>query len=345
MRSVSPRLEYVPALDGLRALAIGLVMLFHAGVPGVPGANLGVDVFFVLSGYLIGRLLHAEWLSSKQLNLKRFYKRRLWRLTPPLLLMLVLYGWLAHRVWPDHYFVWRDIAAVVLYLGDIAMVTGAGPIHLLHSWSLGIEERFYLILPLLLLVWLRYGSVQRFVWLALGLAVWVSLWRWYWIEPEPLFDATQYYRFDFRVSGLLLGVALAFAPARVFTTLGQGGAWSGLLLLLGLWLLVVNPLGQAWRLAYGVPVAEVFTLLAIAHVLQQPQAPLARLLARPLWVYIGQISYGLYLFHYPLMQWLKLHYSWPLVALLGMAGALLLAALSWHLMERPLQRWRRERLA
>lgn len=163
-RVVGPWLEYVPALDGLRALAIALVMLFHAGVPFLHGANLGVDIFFVLSGYLIGRLLLAEFRVHAAIDLRRFYRRRLWRLMPPLLLLLALYAVLAPLVWPDYYFHLRDGIELLLYLTDIALVFGDGPQYLLHAWSLGIEERFYLFFPVLLLFLLRISSYNR-LWL------------------------------------------------------------------------------------------------------------------------------------------------------------------------------------
>ena len=146
--AVTP-LGYVPALDGLRAVAILLVMLFHAEVPFLPGANLGVDIFFVLSGYLIGRLLLEEYRCYGAINLSRFYRRRLWRLMPPLIVLVSLYALIAPRIWPDYYFHLRDCFTVLLYLADIALLFGDGPHYMTHAWSLGIEERFYLVLPVL----------------------------------------------------------------------------------------------------------------------------------------------------------------------------------------------------
>lgn len=161
---VGPRLDYVPALDGLRVVAVALVILFHAGVPFLPGANLGVDIFFVLSGYLIGRLLLAEFRAHAAIDLRRFYRRRLWRLMPPLLLLLALYAALAPLVWPDYCFHLRDGIELLLYVTDIALVFGDGPQYLTHAWSLSIEERFYLLLPVLLLFLLRVSGWHR-LWL------------------------------------------------------------------------------------------------------------------------------------------------------------------------------------
>lgn len=339
-RVVGSRLEYVPALDGLRALAIALVMLFHAGVPFLPGANLGVDIFFVLSGYLIGRLLLAEFRVHAAIDLRRFYRRRLWRLMPPLLLLLALYAVLAPLVWPDYYFHLRDGIELLLYLTDIALVFGDGPQYLLHAWSLGIEERFYLFFPVLLLFLLRISSYNRLWLFFLLLALLVTLWRFYWVQSDS-YGATMYFRFDMRLSGLLLGGMVAWLPPAWLPDMGRVGRLM-LPLMFGVLLLLVLPEhGQQWRLAYGLPVVELLTALGIIWVVQQPGCLLSKLLSAPALVYVGKISYGLYLFHYPIMQYLKGLYSWPAVAVGGVILAGVLAVLSWHLLEMPLSRWRK----
>ncbi|WP_146180671.1 acyltransferase [Pseudomonas sp. HMWF032] len=326
-------------MDGLRAVAIGLVMLFHAGVPLLPGANLGVDIFFVLSGYLIGRLLLAEFQAHAAIDLRRFYRRRLWRLMPPLLLLLALYAALAPLVWPDYYFHLRDGIELLLYLADIALVFGDGPQYLTHAWSLGIEERFYLLLPVLLLFLLRVSDWRRLWLFFMFLALLVTLWRFYWVQLDA--SGMIYYRFDMRLSGLLLGVMVAWLPPARLPDMRLVGR-AMLPMMLGVLLLLVLPEhGQEWRLAYGLPMVEVLTVLVIIWVVQQPDCVLARALSRPVLVYMGKISYGLYLFHYPIMQYFKGFHSWPLVVLGGVLSAAVLAVLSWHLLERPLSKWRK----
>lgn len=336
----APLCAYVPALDGLRALAIGLVFLFHAGTPGLPGANIGVDIFFVLSGYLIGRLLLAEYAASRQIDLKRFYSRRLWRLTPPLLLLLGLYALLARILWPDYFFHLRDGAEVLLYLVDIALILGDGPEYLTHAWSLSIEERFYLLLPLLLVGLLSQVS-RRWLWLApLLLALLVTLWRWYWALPTNYVDGL-YYRFDVRISGLTLGVAVACLPSKLIPDCHRFRGRSLLLMGTLLLLIVVPDHGQAWRLAYGLPLVELISALAIIWVVQQPNCLLASVLSTPGFAYIGKISYGLYLFHYPVMQYLQSHFQWAAVLLIATVITLIMAMLSWHLIEAPLSRYKK----
>jgi peptidoglycan/LPS O-acetylase OafA/YrhL len=205
---------HVPALDGIRAVAVGLVLFQHAGVPGFREGGLGVDVFFVLSGYLITRLLTREIDQTGTLKLATFYLRRLRRLTPPLLILAVAYLVLAPAIWPE-----RDagqharfVLAAVTYLTDFARAghpSFASPIA--HTWSLAVEEHFYMLWPLALLG-LTYLP-KRFLLPSLlaGFAL-ATLWR---CTGLYLFGwETSYFRFDFRLSGLLLGAALSvFAGA------------------------------------------------------------------------------------------------------------------------------------
>ena len=334
------KLGYSPALDGLRAVAILTVMAFHAGVPFLPGANLGVDLFFVLSGYLVGRLLLAEYEANGRIVVKAFYKRRLWRLLPALVALLVMYLLLAPFLWPDYWFHLRDALAVLLYVPDIALMFGHGPHYLLHSWSLGVEERFYLLAP-----WLLLGALvcfrRRYLWcgvVVLLLGVWV--WEWYCLAS---YRTEHYYRFDIRVSGLLVGMLLASLGRLQLTPSVKMGGWLAFGLT-SLWLtLLAISTPQAWRLGVGGLAVEMGAMVAIVWVVSQPDGVLAQALSGRAWVYIGKISYGLYLFHYPVMQYLKMHVSWPWVWLLGSLIALILAVISWHFLEQPINNWRKNR--
>ena len=334
-------LDYVPALDGLRAVAIALVMVFHADVPFLPGANLGVDIFFVLSGFLIGRLLLAEYSAYGALNLKRFYRRRLWRLMPPLVVLVALYALIAPQIWPDYFFHLRDVFAVLLYLADIALVFGDGPQYMAHTWSLGIEERFYLLLPVLCLFLMR-GVAGALVWrVFLLLAVLVTAWRFYWVYAA--YSGTLYYRFDLRISGLLLGVAVAWVPPNLLPDLKRVSSLFLPLLILLLLLLILPDHGQAWRLGYGLTVVELLTALSVLWIVQQPGCILSVVLGKSWLVFIGKISYGLYLFHYPVMQFIKAEYPWPVTIGVGVLVAFILAVLSWYLLEKPISVWRKSR--
>src|SRR4051812_5944530 len=139
-------LRYNPALDGLRAVAVVLVIADHCSVPIFNQGYFGVDLFFVLSGFLITRLLTDEIDATGQIDLSRFYLRRLLRLTPPLLLFLAAYLLIAPSLWPQVDFAShaRDVALVAFYLSDYSQAFWHNPKVMIHTWSLSVEEHFYL---------------------------------------------------------------------------------------------------------------------------------------------------------------------------------------------------------
>lgn len=336
-------MSYSPALDGLRSIAILLVLFFHAQVPGLPGANVGVDVFFVLSGYLITRILLAELNSTGNIDLRRFYLQRLLRLTPPLILLLLLYAAVAPQLWPDYYFHARDLVAVLIYQADLALVFGMGPDKMAHAWSLGIEERFYLLWPLVLLGLVALRNLRMALAALLAAMVLVSLWRMLALQLWDVSVSEAYYRFDMRIGGLLLGSWLGLWIG-CGLPVSEGLLCRRWLLLSWLTLLaavVLYPTDDKGRLTFGLPLVEVAVLFTLLWLHWRPHGMLGRILAWSPLVYVGQLSYGLYLFHYPAMAYLKLQWPWWVTLLAGTAVALLLAIFSHHLIERPIRCWRK----
>jgi peptidoglycan/LPS O-acetylase OafA/YrhL len=171
-------MTYNPALDGVRAVAIIVVMLFHARAPTALGGYIGVDVFFVLSGYLITTLLLQELQTNHRIDLRRFYLRRLIRLAPALLVMLAIYVIVAPFVWPsiaDHG--WQAFLAAI-YLSDYSVAFWGTPDILSHTWSLSIEEHFYLLWPVVLAFAVRRWDRRSLV-IVLGVFyVLATLFRW-----------------------------------------------------------------------------------------------------------------------------------------------------------------------
>ncbi|MDT3708811.1 MAG: acyltransferase [Pseudomonadaceae bacterium] len=335
-------MPYSPALDGLRAIAILLVLLFHGRMPGLPGANVGVDVFFVLSGYLITRLLLAEYEANGILQLRHFYRQRLLRLTPPLLLLLLLYALFAPLLWPDYYFHARDWVMVLLYQADLALIVGMGPQMMLHTWSLGIEERFYLLWPLSLVGLLALRNLRVALAVLLAGFLLIGLWRMAALQLWNLSSLEAYYRFDMRLSGLLLGACLGMwighglpVPEYLLQRHWLVLAWLVLLAV------VLYPADDKGRLSYGLPLVELTVLYILLWLNRYPQGLLNKALSWHPLVYIGQLSYGLYLFHYPVMEYLKLQNPWWLTLFAGTAVALVLAIFNHHLIERPIRRWRK----
>src|SRR5690606_11647941 len=193
-------MTYRPELDGLRGVAALVVVLFHCRVPGFGGGFLGVDVFFVLSGFLITSILLAEHAGTGGIALGRFYWRRALRLYPALLLTLAGYLSVAPLLWPGHPHGTEALLAG-LYLAVYSIPLSDYPDYLKHTWSLAVEEQFYLLYPLALILCLRRMSPAELAkWLVIAVAVAVA-----WRLLNRLAVLPTYHRFDTRLGGLLAG--------------------------------------------------------------------------------------------------------------------------------------------
>ncbi|WKD48615.1 acyltransferase family protein [Microbulbifer spongiae] len=294
--------SYFPHLDGLRAIAIAMVVLFHAGVPGFSGGFVGVDIFFVLSGYLVTRSLQREP------KLLEFYKKRARRLMPALSLMLMVYLLVFYSIRPNYPHL-RDAAIAFFYLSDYAAAYGDIPDYLKHTWSLSVEEQFYLIWPLLFLY------LKPKLWHIIFAYVFFSAWRW--VQNDWV---VTYYSFDTRLSALLLGCALAHWKIKPLAT-----SWLPLILL-GLCCFHYyskDPFFQDW----GVMIVEISSALTIIFL------PPGWLLNRFL-IYFGRISYGIYLWHYPAIRIAQeFNATWPVLLLVGAVIGIGGAMLSYHFLE------------
>lgn len=317
-------MTYRPELDALRALAILLVAGFHAKVPGLRGGFLGVDLFFVLSGYLITRLLSEEYAATGGLRLGRFYVRRLCRLYPALLALvatcLALSAFSPRSLGEQ----WRDAAVVTLYLSDYGRAFWRVPEFLSHTWSLAVEEHFYLVWPLLLLAVLKLPMRWRIAALLAGAGA-ATWWRWH--ELFATFDWLQvYYRFDTRLSGLFLGGALAMWNPRL------GRHWAGIAILAFALALSMSHWRNPKALTSAMLIAELASALLICSTssFRGVQAL----------AWLGRMSYGFYLWHYPIMKLVREYHGWPIVFIAGCVGGLAMAALSYYTIERAFRRSR-----
>jgi peptidoglycan/LPS O-acetylase OafA/YrhL len=339
---------YRPELDGLRAVAVYLVLLFHAGLPWARGGFIGVDLFFVLSGFLVTSVILSEIDTTGSLHLGRFYSRRVRRLLPAALVVIVATSLLfvliaspARRV-P----LVGDAQSALLYVanwhflaqsGDY-FATGVDKSPFLHFWSLAIEEQYYVAFPLLVLV-LSRTSRRRMVGVlaALFALSWGSQLVW-----AQLDSTHAYYGTDARLYQLLAGslcaVAIRAWSPRVAPRTAGSIAAAGVVgvLLLGSGLVDVS---ASLR---GVGATVVSALVISGLVLDGSTRP-ARLLARPVPVFLGRISYGTYLWHWPviLAATTILDVGPVVVAVLALAVATGLAAASYHVLEMPVRRSKR----
>jgi peptidoglycan/LPS O-acetylase OafA/YrhL len=340
-----------PALDGLRGLAVMAVMAFHTS-PAAHGGFLGVDVFFVISGYLITTLLLREWAVTRRIDLRAFYLRRALRLGPALAVMLLITVPLAATMLHGSMGmpVWAAVASVLLYLANWANVlvnAGTGP--LTHTWSLAIEEQFYLIWPLVLIaVLVRRGRISREFTAGLAAAIvavvvvrWVC---WDATHAEWIFYATLTHC-DGLLVGSLLAVVLDRRPDQAGAPRGSAiAAWLGMAGL-GVLALALRIEGGGGTYQYGLPLVAVCSGLVIAHLATADTSLMARALSvRPLTV-IGMVSYGLYLYHFPIFKAVQYenqagHFGHAVQHVLEIGLTILVATASWQLVEKPALRYK-----
>jgi len=313
----------IAELDGLRGVAVLVVFGFHTGF--LSGGAVGVDVFFVLSGWLITGILTAEVERTGAIDLRGFLMRRARRLVPALALLLAAYPLLTLVLPKNHPEpVWALMLYAATYTTNFHLMTGAWPGPLSHTWSLALEWQFYLLWPAV--VWaLRKLQPRRAV--ALLVAAWVALTAaraFLFTDGQAIF---AYYS-PLHASGLILGAAVALWPHL------RPRAWvglAGLALVVGASVARIGPdpfLPFAWE----IPLAEIGAAMVIT-------APPQVLASKPL-VQLGAISYGFYLWHVPIVRALA-----PLprgeAAIIAFMLTLLLAWLSSRYVERPFLRARR----
>jgi peptidoglycan/LPS O-acetylase OafA/YrhL len=337
--------DYQPALDGLRALSIIAVLLYHDESL-IPGGYLGVDIFFVLSGFLITSLLFAEWRRAGQIDLRRFYLRRALRLFPALAVLLMVSGAfaLAFPHAPQTPKIFRGLGYSLLYITNWANGTDPmllGPLS--HTWSLAVEEQFYLLWPILFIALLRLTKGRRSLTLAiLGLALASAAWR-----AILFLSGTTFWRLyngtDSRADSLLVGCVVAVAMMRLDLPRVIGGpraarwlACAGGIALAGL--MVSQPLQwSGYYLGWFFLVALAAAALVLG-VLTNPDWVFTRVLSWGPLVWIGRLSYSLYLWHYPIYGFVKserLGLDRTVVIVLRLLLAFVAAIGSYYLVERP----------
>ncbi len=353
-------------MDGIRAVAVALVLADHGGIPGLSGGFLGVDVFFVLSGFLITSLLLDEHRRTAEIRLGDFWIRRARRLLPALLVMVLVVVAARDLFSPESTASLRDDAvASFFWISNWAFVAqradyfaqGAPPSPLQHTWSLGVEEQYYLLWPLLLI------GVAALFWARLRLAVFVLATVGVVASATAAIVLTNdstlnriYFGSDSRAQALLVGSAAAALLVRDWSVLNDGGTlirtrWghivARILPFVGLAVLAAAAhyaTGSVSDFRSGLLIiVAIAAVLVIAPVALEQEGPVARALAWGPLVWLGAISYGVYLWHWPIFLALNGERTglsgWPLFAL-RCAATVALAAASWRLLEQPVRRWR-----
>jgi peptidoglycan/LPS O-acetylase OafA/YrhL len=352
----APHISYRPGLDGLRALAVAGVFLYHARIDWLPGGFLGVDLFFVLSGYLITSLLLVEWEARNRIDLRRFWLRRARRLLPALVLVvlasLILASIFARQ---DLAHTRSDVVSSLLYFQNWHLIAAntsyfvrmGNPSLLQHVWSLAIEEQFYVIWPLLLVPCLVLIGRRRLPMLVIaGIAASAAL---MWILYNPYGDPSRvYFGTDTRAFLLLMGILLAL----VWPWIERLRQALPLLELLGVAALVgtvllfrqmqdFNP-----TLYRGGDLAAAFCFVVLIAAVAHPKTGIGQAMGVAPLRWVGERSYGIYLWHWPiilLVAGVNVRSS-PGIVVAEAAVVLAAAALSYRYVEQPIrtgsvQRW------
>lgn len=358
---------YQPGLDGIRAIAIIGVLIYHADVDWFPGGFLGVDVFFVLSGFLITTLILEEYDRTGRVDFKRFYIRRAQRLLPALFLMLLVVGAVVAFAYRDAARAFgTDAISALLYVTNWWYIVAdqsyfefiGRPALLNHLWSLAVEEQFYLIWPAVAFLLMRSGQRKRVRRVAVAAAIVSTAWmatlaitNGY---PQFADPSRAYFGTDAHAMGLLIGAALATVwrpgrlptqiavrPRRILTTVG-------IVLFAGI---AATYAFTSWYSAWlyrGGFLGLAILLAAVIALATHPALPLGRWIGRQPMRYLGQRSYGIYLWHWPIFMvtrpYLDIPLDGPALFALRIGLTLGIAELSYRFVEMPirrgiLQRW------
>lgn len=353
--------KYIPALDGLRAFAVIAVVLYHMSANMLPSGLLGVTLFFVLSGYLITGILIREWSQTGKIDLPRFWVHRVRRLFPAIVFMLCVVLIITAFVAPDMLTKLRnDLFAALFWFTnwwyifqDLSYFEAMGaPSPVTHFWSLAIEEQFYVVWPPLLLLLFRgkvkKRGIQRVI-LVLALASVLLMAVLYVPDGDP---SRVYYGTDTRAFSLLIGAFLAFVlPVHRVCGHGRKGLSPkqreaigvvGIVCCVGIVLLMIFVDSYSPFLYYGGILLVSLLTGALIISLVDPRNAIAKVFSWKPLVYVGKISYGIYIWHYPILLLMtdfnsaaETPFWWFIVEALVVLGV---SAFSYHFVEQPIRK-------
>ena len=349
--------RYMPGLDGLRAIAVVAVIIYHLNPQILSGGFLGVDTFFVISGFLITSLLLHEYSETGRIDLKNFWIRRFKRLIPAVVfLLMVLVSYMALFHLERLMAIKSDVFAALVYMSnwwfiikDVSYFEALEAHPLKHLWSLAIEEQFYIIWPLVLLAMLVFVKRMNRIWLITFILSLVSLIVMI-VLSAPFSDNSRvYFGTDTRAHSLLIGVMLAyiFPPFRLKAQIDRASSVvlnSAGIISLGILIYMFTFVSAShyWIYAGGLYLIAALTTVLIAASVHPTTFFATKLLGNPLFVWIGKRSYSLYLWHYPIIVLSNTYFIQGQVPIymiiIQIVLTLVMAEISYRFIEQPFRR-------
>jgi peptidoglycan/LPS O-acetylase OafA/YrhL len=324
------RISYIPSLDGIRAFSIISVILYHSFPSYFPGGWAGVDIFFVLSGYLITLTIKNDIYIIDISYIKQFYLKRAVRIIPPFFAMVFIMFPISiiFNVQAGEYL--RAALVSISFMMNWNRAFNLWPQSVLaHSWSLSIEEQFYLIWPIII-IFLRRRSYYH--WLGAALLA-VFLWRCFLVFLGEPFERT-YNGFDTHADGLLIGGAIALIGAS--DRFIEKISYFSVFYILAISIIILSvPLNSVIAQTFGFLCVSLLGALLIIS--SQKSPILSMLFCNPIASYLGKISYGLYIWHYPLLI-LFINNVDRMYVIIYIIPTLLCSAVSFHFLEKPILR-------
>jgi len=341
-------LGYSPSLDGIRGISILVVMAFNAHLPYVEGGYIGVSIFFVLSGFLITSLLVQEYDRTSSISLRNFYYRRALRLLPALFALMLMVSAYAAVLQPREKAIttWKGVLYALFYVANWAQIGehGVGIGALSHAWSLSVEEQFYILWPLLLIVLLRFGWKRK--WIVSLLLVLISasvIWS-AWLWSGGSHHLRMYFGSDTRANELLIGCLTALllhwgvVPSQSREVRNAFRLISFLSAAAIIFMIIKIPVFSGFLYSGGFALIAIGTALIMIDVLIFPSRFSKALEFQPL-VWMGKVSYGLYLWHFPIFEALRQkfegHMNVIAFEVLRFGIVFIVAATSYYLLEKP----------
>jgi len=326
------KLGYVKSLDGLRAIAVFMVMLLHAHFQFGKNGTMGVDIFFALSGFLITTLLLEENANKNTINLRSFYIRRTFRLFPALyatIFFVLIYTFFFATITVKET-IYYEIVSSSLYLSNISWAWGWAEDNIIlgHTWSLAVEEQFYLIWPILIVLFLRYLNIVKLIYFLILFIPFVWILKFY--QYNSIFSSLFHESLFIGCLGALLRWVGKF----------PNNFSNKVMLFFFITLLIIGvfPINiyQTLFENNGRCIVAIITVFIIIGLVNKTNSFLGKFLSLPFMIYIGKISYALYLWHVPVFRWFLWHSTLPpyLNFILKFIVTFIIASLSLVMIEK-----------